>query len=103
MQIHSLISLFLVVVFFNVNTDLDNHEGSEIVLKHLELIDDDCSDFGIELVKMSDHLMAKKYGVRNLPGLVFFRKGKHLQFKGIITCYYNLYIHVSVFVFCQIV
>ncbi|GAB6029507.1 protein disulfide-isomerase precursor [Chamberlinius hualienensis] len=68
---------YLAVYFY-----LDNNNDCEIVSKHLELIDDDCSEFGIELVKMNDPLMAKKYGVRNPPGLIFFRKGKHVHFKG---------------------
>lgn len=36
----------------------------------------------VGLVKCSDQLIAKKYGVRNPPGLVFFRRGKHIKFDG---------------------
>uniref|UniRef100_T1J1H2 Thioredoxin domain-containing protein n=1 Tax=Strigamia maritima TaxID=126957 RepID=T1J1H2_STRMM len=67
-----------VSVYFYKEKDAD----CEYVLKILELIDDDCSDYGVELLKMNDPLMAKKYGIRNLPGLVLFRHGKPIIYKG---------------------
>ncbi|XP_018017937.1 uncharacterized protein LOC108674456 isoform X2 [Hyalella azteca] len=68
---------YLAVYFFN-----DENEECAKVLKTLEKIDDDASDFGVHLVKMNDRLMAKKYGFRNPPGLVYFRKGKHIKYEG---------------------
>ncbi|XP_074599634.1 hulk isoform X2 [Brevipalpus obovatus] len=68
---------YLAVLFYKTNDD-----ESEEILEHLENIDDDCSDYEVELVKISDNLIAKKYGVRNPPGLVFFRRGKPLKYEG---------------------
>jgi len=48
------------------------------VLRHIELIDDEASEYGIVIVKVADDLMAKKYGYRNRPGITYFRKGKSL-------------------------
>lgn len=45
------------------------------ILRHIELIDDEASEYGITIVKSTDKLMAKKYGYRKLPGLTYFRKG----------------------------
>lgn len=52
------------------------------MLRHLELIDDEVSEFGIRLVKINDPLMAKKYGHRQPPGLGYFRKGNYLKYEG---------------------
>ncbi|UYV76046.1 hypothetical protein LAZ67_13002327 [Cordylochernes scorpioides] len=65
-------------VFFYVPNDPESQE----ILKHLEMIDDDCSDYEIQFVRMADPLMAKKYGVREPPGLVFFRNGKAVKYPG---------------------
>lgn len=37
--------------------------------------------FGIPIAKMCDHLMAKRYGVKELPGLVLFRRGRHIKYE----------------------
>lgn len=52
------------------------------ILRHLELIDDEASEYGIKIVKCSDRLMAKKYGYRKPPGLTYFRKTKPLNYDG---------------------
>lgn len=52
------------------------------VLRHIELIDDEAAEYGILVVKMTDKLMAKKYGYRKLPGLTYFRKGKNINYDG---------------------
>ena len=52
------------------------------MLRTLEKIDDDAGEFGVHLVKINDRLMAKKYGIRNPPGLVYFRKGKFIMYEG---------------------
>lgn len=46
------------------------------ILRHIELIDDEASEYGITIVKTTDKLMAKKYGYRKLPGITYFRKGR---------------------------
>lgn len=52
------------------------------ILRHLELIDDEASEYGIKIVKCSDRLMAKKFGYRKPPGLTYFRKTKPLNYDG---------------------
>lgn len=61
-----------------------NEENDECpkVLRTLEKIDDEAAEYGIQMVKMNDRLMAKKYGFRNPPGLVYFRKAKHIKYDG---------------------
>jgi len=52
------------------------------MLRHLELIDDELTEFGVRLVKLDDPLMAKKYGHRSPPGLGYFRKGNYIKYDG---------------------
>ena len=53
----------------------NDHEDSQKMLRHLELIDDEAAEYEVKIVKIDDPLMAKKYGHRDPPGLGFFRKG----------------------------
>ncbi|XP_035218229.1 protein disulfide-isomerase A5-like, partial [Stegodyphus dumicola] len=71
---------YLAIYFYK-----ENDKESKEILKHLEQIDDDCSDYEVQLLKMSDNLMAKKYRVRNPPGLVFFRHGNPITYPGDLT------------------
>lgn len=66
---------YLAVLFYKNDDD----ESDEII-EHLEKIDDDCSEYDVHLVKIIDNLIAKKYGIRNPPGLVYFRRGKHIKY-----------------------
>ncbi|XP_054268035.1 uncharacterized protein LOC128989922 isoform X4 [Macrosteles quadrilineatus] len=68
---------FLAVVFY-----LEEDPFTVKVLRHVELIDDEASEYGIKIVKCSDRLMAKKYGYRNPPGVTYFRKGKYINYDG---------------------
>ena len=68
---------YLAVFFYKSDDD----ESAEIA-EHLEKIDDDCADYDVGLVKINDQLIAKKYGIRQTPGLVYFRRGKHIRFDG---------------------
>ena len=52
------------------------------MLSTLESIDDEARKYGIEVVKIDDKLIAKKYGFRFRPGLGFFRKGLYLKYEG---------------------
>eukprot|EP00092_Neocalanus_flemingeri_P014639 GFUD01015795.1.p1 GENE.GFUD01015795.1~~GFUD01015795.1.p1 ORF type:complete len:1842 (+),score=695.57 GFUD01015795.1:98-5623(+) len=67
---------FLAVYFY------EDNEDSVKVLRHLELIDDEASQYGVRMVKLDDPLMSKKYGHRAPPGLGFFRKGNYVKFDG---------------------
>ena len=60
------------------------------MLRHLELIDDEASQYGVKLVKIDDALMAKKYGHRDPPGLGFFRKGNYVKYDGKAHILWNL-------------
>lgn len=68
---------YVAVLFYKKNDD-----ESEEIIEHLENIDDDCGDYEVHLVKICDHLIAKKYGVKEPPGLVFFRRGKPVKYEG---------------------
>lgn len=64
------------------STDVEDDPFTVKVLRHVELIDDEASEYGIKIVKCSDRLMAKKYGFRNPPGVTYFRKGKYINYDG---------------------
>ena len=61
-----------------------SNEESDKMLRHLELIDDEASQYDVKLVKIDDPLMAKKYGHRDPPGLGYFRKGNYVKYDGTI-------------------
>lgn len=65
----------------NVPDDPEDPDARR-VLRHIELIDDEATEYGITIVKSTDKLMAKKYGYRQLPGLTYFRKGKNINYDG---------------------
>ncbi|XP_061397424.1 uncharacterized protein LOC133333100 isoform X6 [Musca vetustissima] len=68
---------FLAVVFYK-----EGDPDSPRVLRHIELIDDEATEYGIQIVKCHDKLMAKKYGFRNPPGITYFRKTKYINYDG---------------------
>lgn len=68
---------YLAVLFYKHQND-----DSDQVIEQLESIDDDLSEYDIHLVKLADDLIAKKYGVRQPPGLVLFRRGSPLRYPG---------------------
>jgi hypothetical protein len=41
----------------------------------------DAATFGIPIAKMNDHLMGKRFGIKELPGLVLFRRGRHIKYE----------------------
>ncbi|UYV76049.1 hypothetical protein LAZ67_13002330 [Cordylochernes scorpioides] len=52
------------------------------VLQELENIDDDLDDFGIHIVKTSDSGVAKRYGLKSFPALVYYRNQNPLVYDG---------------------
>lgn len=44
---------------------MDDDADSAKMLRHLELIDGEASEYGVRIVKLDDALMAKKYGHRD--------------------------------------
>ena len=75
------------MAFISIDT---SNEDSDKMLRHLELIDDEASQYGVKLVKLDDPLMAKKYGHRDPPGLGFFRKGNYVKYDGKAHVFCNL-------------
>ncbi|XP_061377518.1 uncharacterized protein LOC116766670 isoform X7 [Danaus plexippus] len=69
-----------VVVYFSGNCE----EGDECdnILEELENIDDELDETGIIFVTTEDITLAKKYGIKTFPTLVFFRNKEPLIFKG---------------------
>ncbi|CAH2105858.1 unnamed protein product [Euphydryas editha] len=69
-----------VVVYFSGNCE----EGEECdnILEELENIDDELDETGIIFVTTEDTSLAKKYGIKNFPTLVFFRNKEPLIYKG---------------------
>lgn len=62
---------YLAVLFYSEGSDC---EECKTVLDELENIDDDTDRHGIQFVKTTDTAMAQEYGVKELPGLVYFEK-----------------------------
>ncbi|XP_073943326.1 hulk isoform X2 [Choristoneura fumiferana] len=69
-----------VVVYFSGNCE----EGEECdnILDELENIDDELDETGIIFVTTEDISLAKKYGIKTFPTLVFFRNKDPLIYKG---------------------
>ena len=68
---------YLAVHFFKQNC-----RTCDQVLAELENVDDECDDYGIQLVKLNDPQLAKRYGIKTFPSLVYFRNGNPLTFDG---------------------
>lgn len=58
--------------------DEEDEKTTTTILRHIELIDDEASEYGIRIVKSGDDLMAKKFGYRQRPGITYFRKGLNI-------------------------
>lgn len=69
-----------VVVYFSGKCD----EGEECdnILDELENIDDELDETGIIFVTTEDMNLAKKYGIKSFPKLVFFRNKEPLIYSG---------------------
>lgn len=68
---------YLAVYFYKQNCHI-----CEEILEDLESIDDECDVYGIHLVKIQDPPLAKRYGIKTFPALVYFRNGNPLLFEG---------------------
>ncbi|GBN35980.1 hypothetical protein AVEN_75971-1 [Araneus ventricosus] len=55
-------------------SDDEDCPACEEALHSLETIDDDIDELDILFVKIKDPRYARKYGVKNLPSLTYFRK-----------------------------
>merc|ERR1712106_908267 len=68
---------YLAVFFYKQNC-----RTCDQVIAELENIDDECDQYGIQLVKLKDPPVAKRYGIKTFPALVYFRNGNPLTFDG---------------------
>ncbi|KAL0274697.1 UNVERIFIED_CONTAM: hypothetical protein PYX00_002764 [Menopon gallinae] len=68
---------YLAVYFYKLNCHICDE-----LLEGLEEIDDECDVFGIHMVKIQDPPLAKRYGIKTFPALVYFRNGNPLLFEG---------------------
>ena len=62
--------------------DKPNCKACDVALSELENIDDECDLYGINMVKIQDPQLAKRYGIKTLPALVYFRNGNPLVYEG---------------------
>jgi len=70
-------SHYLVAFFYKPHC-----RACDVVLEELEHIDDECDIYGIHMVKIQDVPLAKRYGIRTFPALLYFRNGNPLLFDG---------------------
>lgn len=63
-------------------SDKPSCRACDIVLDELENIDDDCEIYGINFVKIQDTPLAKRYGIKTYPALIYFRNGNPLIYDG---------------------
>ncbi|XP_060526342.1 uncharacterized protein LOC132701986 isoform X2 [Cylas formicarius] len=60
---------FVTVFFYELNSEESRH-----IMDKLENIDQETDNFDITFVKMADARYARKWGVTNLPAIVYFRR-----------------------------
>lgn len=72
-----------VVVYFSGNCE--EGEKCDNILDELENIDDELDENGIIFVTTEDLVLAKKYGIKSFPKLVFFRNKEPLVYPGDIN------------------
>ena len=72
-----------ILVLFNDNGGINESEDSVLneINKKIMSINEFSQD-KIELYSAKDNLLNSKYGVFKLPGILFFRHGKYLLYKG---------------------
>merc|ERR1712107_381669 len=68
---------YLAVFFYKQNC-----RTCDQIIVELEKIDDECDTYGIQMVKLKDPQLAKRYGIRTFPALVYFRNENPLTFEG---------------------
>lgn len=62
--------------------DSPDSKDSLTALGELENIDDDTDNLGVALVKTSDVGIARDYGVKTLPALIYFEHGEPSVYDG---------------------
>ena len=64
----------MIFVIFDFTSDVEDDADSAKMLRHLELIDGEASEYGVRIVKLDDALMAKKYGHRDPVSYIFINQ-----------------------------
>ena len=54
--------------------------------------DDECDLYGIQMVKLQDPQLAKRYGIKTFPSLVYFRNGNPLTYDGERHNFFSIFI-----------
>lgn len=68
--------------FIILGGNCEEGEECDNILDELENIDDELDETGIIFVTTEDISLAKKYGIKTFPTLVFFRNKDPLVYKG---------------------
>ena len=52
-------------------------------------LDDECDAYGIHMVRINDPPLAKRYGIKTYPSIVYFRNGNPLTYDGKYSLIYS--------------
>lgn len=77
-----LLGAYYQLFFCHTGGNCEEGEECDTILDELENIDDELDETGIIFVTTEDILLAKKYGIKTFPTLVFFRNKDPLVYKG---------------------
>lgn len=55
-------------------------------------LDDECDAYGIHMVRINDPPLAKRYGIKTYPSIVYFRNGNPLTYDGEMAFNFFCYI-----------
>ena len=64
--------------------DKPNCKACDQVLLELENTDGECDLFGNQTVKIQDPPLAKRYGIKTFPAMVYVRNGNPLLYDGML-------------------
>lgn len=64
-------------------------EKCDQILDGFENIDDELDESGIVFVTTEDQRIAKEYGIKSFPALVFFRNKEPLHYSGIVLRFHE--------------
>lgn len=67
---------------YNWSTDKPNCKECDAILEVLESIDDDLDAYGVDIVRIHDMNLSKRYGIKDVPALLYFRNGNPLMYTG---------------------
>jgi thiol-disulfide isomerase/thioredoxin len=87
---------------YNYFSDKPLCKPCEQILEQLENIDQKCDEWGIQMVKIQDAVLARRYSIKTFPALVYFRNGNPLLYDGnyqiisdLIVAFICIYIRIK--------